>query len=115
MGLPKDYNYSPLPGNLELKESKIHGLGIHSTQEIHPGEILGMSHIKVGSQLIRTPLGGYLNHSDEPNCRIMRWNRGENTEYDLVTMDYIDVGEELTLDYNREYCGTIQCDGKDLT
>ena len=45
--------------------------------------------------LIRTPLGGFVNHSDEPNCmRVQKDNR-----WNLVTIANILPGEELTLCY----------------
>ena len=27
-----------------------------------------MTHLQFGENIIRTPLGGFLNHSDKPNC-----------------------------------------------
>ena len=36
-------------------------------QRISQGDMLGMTHINA-PELIRTPLGGYINHSMNPNC-----------------------------------------------
>jgi SET domain-containing protein len=45
--------------------------------------------------LVRTPLGGFINHSDEPNCmRVQKDNR-----WNLLTIANILPGEELTLRY----------------
>ena len=65
--------YKTLPDFLTINKSYIHGLGIFATQDISPNIDLGISHIRnsVGhfeNNYIRTPLGGLINHSDEPNC-----------------------------------------------
>ena len=87
-------DYKPLPDNLELKPSPIHGYGIFATAPISTGEMLGMSHIQ-SPELVRTPLGGYINHSMNPNCiRILEGNR-----WYLQAIADISVGEEITLMY----------------
>ena len=87
-------NYRPLPDNLELKHSSIHGYGVFATQTISQGDSLGMTHINA-PELIRTPLGGYINHSMNPNCiRIPEGNR-----WYLQAIDTIEVGQEITLMY----------------
>lgn len=65
-------NYRPLPKFLTISKSQIHGLGLFSTAEIQAGVCLGISHVK-NTKLgcIRTPLGGFINHSDQPNCFII--------------------------------------------
>ena len=86
--------YRPLPDNLELKPSPIHGYGVFATQDISQGDSLGMSHINA-PELIRTPLGGYINHSMNPNCmRIQEGNR-----WYLYAISDIRSGEEITLMY----------------
>ena len=62
--------YNPLPEQLELKQSSIHGYGIFTTQPISRGTILGISHVYhdlFPDGWIRTPLGGFYNHSNDPN------------------------------------------------
>ena len=56
--------YKPLPKQLRLGFSDIHDIGIFAKEGIAQGTNLGMTHIKVADHLIRTPLGGFLNHSD---------------------------------------------------
>ena len=89
-----EVSYRPLPDNLELKPSDIHGYGVFATSPISQGESLGMSHINA-PELIRTPLGGYINHSMNPNCmRIQEGNR-----WYLTAISDIRIGEEITLMY----------------
>ena len=60
--------YKPLPKNLTIQKSAIEGLGLFATADIPKKTSLGLSHIKVNGEYIRTPLGGFYNHSDNPNC-----------------------------------------------
>ena len=89
-----EVTYRPLPDNLELRPSEIHGYGVFALEDIPAGQMLGMSHINA-PELIRTPLGGYINHSMNPNCiRISEGNR-----WYLQSIQDIEEGEELTLMY----------------
>ena len=89
-----EVTYRPLPDNLELKPSDIHGYGVFAVAPIPAGKVLGLSHIQ-SPELIRTPLGGYINHSMNPNCiRIPEGNR-----WYLQTIQDISEGEEITLMY----------------
>ena len=89
-----EVTYKPLPDNLELRPSEIHGYGVFALEDIPAGEMLGLSHIQ-SPELIRTPLGGYINHSMNPNCiRILEGNR-----WYLQSIQDIEEGEELTLMY----------------
>tara|TARA_R100000329_G_scaffold114636_1_gene94131 strand:+ start:10449 stop:10739 length:291 start_codon:yes stop_codon:yes gene_type:complete len=70
----RDYrnNYRPLPDMLTIQKSKIHGLGLFCINEIDPGVCIGITHVfKKRFGVVRTPLGGFLNHSDNPNCFIL--------------------------------------------
>ena len=60
--------YRPLPFYLTIKESKIHGLGLYSLAQIPKDTTIGMTHIQIENDIIRTPLGGFFNHSKKPNC-----------------------------------------------
>jgi SET domain-containing protein len=95
--------YKPLPKTLTIKDSPIHGQGLYATESIPNGTELGISHIfAVGFQnnYVRTPLGGFVNHSDDPNCgKIESHNDSTLTYYILQTIKDIKEGEELTLDY----------------
>ncbi len=87
--------YRPLPDSLTLKLSPIEGFGIFATKKIDKFEDLGISHLTMGRELYRTPLGGFLNHSDEPNCQKIE----VDGKYYVQTLRDIKKGEELTLKY----------------
>ena len=64
--------YKPLPNCLTIKKSSIEGLGLFATEEIKANCYIGLTHIKdkdFENGYIRTPLGGFYNHSNEPNVR----------------------------------------------
>ena len=88
--------YRPLPFYLTIKESEIHGLGLYSLTEIPKDTTIGMTHIQIENDLIRTPLGGFINHSDNPNCERKEYNN----RWFLKTIKNIDKDEELTLEYS---------------
>jgi|TARA_R110000824_G_scaffold9841_2_gene43587 hypothetical protein len=100
--------YKPLPKELRLGFSKIHDIGLFAKEKIKMGHDFGISHIQLGKELIRTPLGGFINHSDDPNCTKSMF-RVTNANDILTKMDYkawrlfaisdIKPGEELTLTY----------------
>ena len=61
--------YRPLPDELTIKHSPIEGLGLFATQEIKANTFIGITHIRdeqFENKYIRTPLGGFYNHSDDP-------------------------------------------------
>lgn len=92
--------YLPLPDNLTIKNSEIHGLGLYATKSISAGTNLGITHIKTdipGFQdgYIRTPLGGFFNHSSTPNCEVVH----DGDFIYLKTLEDIGVGDELTAFY----------------
>ena len=100
--------YKPLPKELRLGFSKIHDIGLFAKEKIKMGHDFGISHVQLGKELIRTPLGGFINHSDGPNCTKSMF-RVTNANDILTKMDYkawrlfaisdIKPGEELTLTY----------------
>ena len=106
--MTKDDRYYPLPKNLRLGFSKIHDIGLFAKKKIKQGEELGMTHVQIGKHLIRTPLGGFINHSDDPNCTKSMF-RVSNVDDAFIKMDYkvwrlftlnnIKKDEELTLTY----------------
>ncbi len=103
--------YRPLPEGLTIKESEIDGLGLHSTQEFDAGYKFGETHVLVHSrdrhEWIRTPLGGFINHSDTPNCFITT-DAGDRT---LYATRPIEEGEEITVYYRfKGYDGIIHND-----
>jgi len=88
-------NYRPLPESLTIKPSSIDGLGLFATQTIPKNTDLGMIHFTYGELIIRTPLGGFINHSDKPNCKKLDLE----DEWHLKTIKEIKKDEELTLKY----------------
>ena len=101
--------YKPLPKGLTISPSKIQGLGVFTQLFVPKGTNFGMSHIKFGDTLIRTPLGGFLNHSDDPNCQKSKlyFTNMDNpdlkfnfTKYNIVTLKDIEGGTELTVKYS---------------
>jgi len=108
--------YKPLPDSLTIKQSVINGLGLFADQRIMKETNLGMCHLELGKLILRTPLGGFVNHSSESNCTKIKllltrqeWNHLSdlpNTKYaldfkkwNLVTIKDIKEGEELTVKY----------------
>ena len=64
--------YKPLPNCLTIKKSPIEGLGLYATGNIKANSFIGLTHIQdkdFENGDIRTPLGGFYNHSNEPNVR----------------------------------------------
>lgn len=91
-------HYRPLPNSLTIKKSKIDGLGLYSTKNIKMGTELGITHIENENFVdgyIRTPLGGFINYSETPNCKILE----NNNILCLKVINNIKSGEELTLKY----------------
>ena len=75
-----------------------------TTHFIEDNMKLGLSHIVVNGELIRTPLGGFVNHSDNPNCVKIRGVLGlkdveQYNKYFLYTIRDIKAWEELTCKY----------------
>ena len=120
----KDYekkNYTPLSYDLFIEESMIDGQGLFASTDIPKGTDLGISHIEFekdkmsARELIRTPLGGFINHEpviksenasgelvevSGPNCeKVKQRADGSKIEWRLVTRRDIKAGDELTLEY----------------
>ena len=118
----KKQTYKPLSDNLFIEESMIDGQGLFANNDIKEGTDLGVSHIEIEKdkmaplEMIRTPLGGFINHEKTikepdsqgkdvevsgPNCKRIRGRRdGCKIEYSLITRKDIKAGEELTLEYS---------------
>jgi SET domain-containing protein len=91
--------YRPLPPYLTIKSSSVEGLGLFAVEPIKKLINIGISHvadIHFTNGYIRTPLGGFINHSSTPNCKILL----EGRLMYIITNTDIKVGEELTLTYN---------------
>ena len=100
--------YKPLPDSLTIKTSKVNGLGLFAKEGIAQGTNLGMSHLKISDTILRTPLGGFINHHQNANCvkAELRFTNEDDPElkfsykkWNLITLRDIKQGEELTLKY----------------
>lgn len=90
--------YRPLPTYLTIKSSNIDGLGLFSTDKIDANFRIGLTHIRDNrfeNGYSRTPLGGFFNHSEEPNCIVVY----EDDFIFLETIREIESGEEITVKY----------------
>ena len=118
----KKQTYKPLSDNLFIEESMIDGQGLFANNDIPEGTDLGISHIEIEKdkmaalEMIRTPLGGFINHEKTvketngedkdvevsgPNCKRIKGRMdGCKIEYSLITRRDIKAGEELTLEYS---------------
>ena len=100
--------YKPLIESLTIKTSGINVLGLFATQDIMQGTNLGMSHVSVGSGIIRTPMGGFINHANDANTVKVELKINDQDDpllkvatkkWNLVTIKDIKEGEELTVRY----------------
>ena len=75
--------YRPLPEQLTIKPSNIDGLGLHTNEYLDAGTVLGETHVLVHNmdrhEWVRTPLGGFINHSESPNCELV--DDDEDSDY----------------------------------
>ena len=89
--------YRPLPESVRLSEG-IEGFGIFARQYIPAARAIGLGHVRFHGQpdgWLRTPLGGFVNHSLSPNCQAQL--RG--AEIWIVALRDIEPEEELTVFY----------------
>ena len=96
-------SYKPLPDNCTISQSDIHGFGLFATMYIPAAYSLGITHVKDSDfedGYIRTPLGGFINHSDQPNCRLVPRAIDNGHVLYLETLRTIESGEELTTKYS---------------
>ena len=91
-------SYRPLPESLTVKPSGIDGLGLFATEDLPPGKEFGICHVeddRFENGYIRTPLGGFYNHSDDPNCESYKCEGYVK----LKSIKDIKEGDELTANY----------------
>jgi len=105
------HHYRPLPEYLRVKPSSVNGLGLFAEEDLKAGTFLGVSHVWESNrhEWIRTPLGGFINHSEIPNCFIntnVHYHHGDQRE--LYTIKPIKAGEELVVYYTVGYDDIIQ-------
>jgi len=90
--------YRPLPEYLTIKESTIEGLGLFTIDKVPANFRIGITHIKDNrfeNGYSRTPLGGFFNHSEKPNCRVVH----EDEFIFLETINDLEENEEITATY----------------
>ncbi len=90
--------YRPLPPYLTIKSSSVDGLGLFATEPIKKSTNIGISHVfdKFWENgYIRTPLGGFINHSNTPNCKKSK----EGRYLYIYTITDIKENTELTVKY----------------
>jgi len=84
----------PMPDgfDVEIKPSKLHGLGMFATRDFKAGEFICPGRID-GK---RTPAGRFINHSATPNTTTIKKENG-----DLVAMSLEDIskGQEILINY----------------
>ena len=100
--------YKPLPESLTIQKSGINGLGLFAKEGIAQGTNLGMTHLKLNGNIFRTPLGGFINHSNTANVvkvELLMTNQDkpglkfDYKKWNLLTLRDIKKGEELTIRY----------------
>tara|TARA_R100000306_G_scaffold30542_1_gene32960 strand:+ start:248 stop:589 length:342 start_codon:yes stop_codon:yes gene_type:complete len=102
--------YRPLPPEVTIRQSCIDGLGLFAACDMEKGHRLGITHIandNFENQYIRTPLGGFINHSNTANCTLIKTNpslelsdNGGDAVLVLVTKQLIVANTELTTYYS---------------
>ena len=83
---------------MTISESEIEGVGLFAIEDVPIDTELGIIRIqdsRFENGWIRTPLGGFINHSETPNCR----TESREDLLILITSENIDSGQELTLFY----------------
>lgn len=87
-----------------VQKSEIHGLGLFVNNQYPVNSLIAKVFVKKGGKYIQTMFGRFINHSDNPNTKLV--------EHDgciyLVAIRRILLGEELTSDYR-------ECKNFDLT
>lgn len=90
--------YRPLPPFITIHNSPIDGLGMFATDNIDGNFTIGITHIRddrFENGYSRTPLGGFFNRSETPNCKVVE----DGDFIKLVTLREIVKGEEITAKY----------------
>jgi SET domain-containing protein len=94
--------YRPLPDGITIKESDVQGLGLFATKDFAPDTVLGIVHVmnkNFPHGSIRTALGAFYNHADDPNCKNVSGFWHQLPVKYLVTIKDIKAGDELTARY----------------
>jgi len=99
-------SYRPLPEGVTVAESSIEGLGLFATEPLSSGTKLGTSHVFMPDcedpeeRVLRTPVGGFINHSETPNCvKIEAQVTKGGRKWTIFTSSAVEAGDELTVEY----------------
>ena len=95
--------YRPLPDGITIGKSGIDGLGVVATRDFKKDIVLGIVHIRNKNfphGFIRTALGAFYNHNDNPNCVVLNGYWHQIPVKYLVTSKDIKEGDELTAKYS---------------
>jgi SET domain-containing protein len=84
--------------NCILKESKIHGKGIHATVNISAGEVIGI--VTIAGK--RTQFGVWTNHSNNPSACMCIKKNGDVFIIAIRDINGLET-DEITIDYTKEY------------
>lgn len=107
------HTYKPLEDYLDVLDSSIHGKGLFATKSIKKGTVTRVSHVHIKykdySKLFRTPTGGFINHSEDPDVRIISHpgRHPDVTHYKFEFLRDIEVSSypvELTINYKHSPC-----------
>jgi len=103
------HTYKPLPPNITISSSPIHGLGVVATKFIPVGALIGISHYFTEEfGIVRSPIGGYINCDiEDPSAFVIR----EGNVLNLFAARDIMEDEEITIDYRISPCCTDDSDG----
>ena len=112
----KEHHYKALPECVEVKTSEGKGHGLYAAIDIPAGSYLGITHLSLikeqqdlmGRDYVRTPLGGFINHSETPNCALVRHPRPDRPKLlgvgtHMWAILPIKKGTELTCFYTDGY------------
>lgn len=91
--------YKALPNWIHVKDSRVAGQGLFAKDDVPEDVYLGISHFVVDEEIMRTPLGGFVNHSDDPNCVKECEEKEWGKIYHMRTIKPIKKDEELFLKY----------------
>jgi len=94
--------YRPLPDGITIGQSDIEGIGLIATKDFKTDIVLGIAHIankNFPHGFIRTALGAFYNHNDNPNCSTKNGFWHQIPVKYFVTLRDIKAGEELTAKY----------------
>ena len=108
-------DFKPLPTYIELMDIPNQGKGLVTTKQLQMNDVIGVSHYTVKDShkgkfhqgLVRTSIGGFLNHSDKPNCRLVCGDGDDCDIYYLQVRNPIILpNTQLTINYQLHKCGS---------